>query len=115
MLGQQPVLTQAGSPARYPSPSIIISHRQAGRVRLGWVRLGWAALARVRPSQPLTLRDASGSKPPAASLGIAEVRGRRRKGYPGGPLGAPWGVTWLDWEPPWPWPLLSCETVSRAL
>lgn len=49
VLGQQPVLSQAVSPTRCPGPSIIISHRQAGRVWLGWVKLGWVTWARVRP------------------------------------------------------------------
>lgn len=78
MLDKLPALIQAGSPTKCLSPGLLISHRQAGRVRLGWV--SWTG---VRLLTIPILRDAPGSEPPAASLGPAEVRGRQRRGYPG--------------------------------
>lgn len=96
MLDKLLALILAGSPTKCPSPGLLISHRQAGRVRLGWV--AWAG---VRLLIVPILRDAPDSGPPAASLGPAEVRG--------GGGGATLGVTWLDWELLWPWPLLPWE------
>lgn len=76
MLDSLPTLIRAGSPTR--CPSLLISHRQTGRVRLGWV--AWTG---VRLLTVPVLRDGLGSEPPAASLGPAEVRGRQRRGDPG--------------------------------
>lgn len=49
-LGQLPAFTQAGSLARWPSPSLLIRQKQAGWVRLGWAGKGRGAAPHCPPS-----------------------------------------------------------------